>query len=104
MDGPGSLPVHGPQAVGARVATTDDDDVFASSGEWAGGHRILGIDGPVGQRQEIHGLVDTGQLPSGYRKFAPHRGSRRDHDGVVRIADLGCRQGSGTGPNTDGGA
>ena len=72
----------GAQAVGSRVATTDDDHVLAGNVDRRL-HRVTQLH--VGrQRQVLHRLVDAGQLAAGHRQVAPGGCAARQHERVVR--------------------
>ena len=46
--------------------------------------RVGRLDGPVGQGQELHGLVDAGQLSARDGQVARHGGADRNYDRVMR--------------------
>ena len=51
--------------------------------------RVVGVDRPVGQRQELHGLVDARQLPARDRQVPGHGRADRQHHGVMPGPDVG---------------
>src|SRR5262249_6741061 len=79
MDGPGTLTVHRAQAVGAGIATADDDDALAlRRNELCLGDRVA-LAAPVLERQVLHGEVDAAELAAGYRQIArPARAASQD--------------------------
>ena len=80
----------GAEAVGAGVSATDDDDVLVGRDDLVGavgGGRRAERD-PVGLRQELHGLVDPGELAAGHRQLPAHGGADREHHRVVAVAQL----------------
>ena len=87
----GALAVRGADAVGAGVAAADDDDVACPSAViWSGD--LLAERGPVGRRQELHGLQWT--PPSsrpGHRQVARHGRADGEDDRVVAVAQLAAR-------------
>ena len=93
MDRYRPLPVHRSEAVGSGVAAADDHHVLALGRDGARRDRVLGPHRPVGERQEIHGLMDACQLPAGDRQVPGHRGAGRHDDGVVAGAQFGGRDG-----------
>ena len=73
--------MDGAEAVGARVAAADDDDVLALGGDR---RRIdVALLHPVGPGQELHRLVDAGKLPARDRQVPPGRGAGGEDDGVM---------------------
>ncbi len=77
MDRLRTLAVGRAEAVGAGVATTDDDDVLALSGER--GFIEVALLHLVGGRQELHGLVDAFELAPWNRQVSPLRGAACQH-------------------------
>ena len=78
----GALAERRADAVGARVAAADDDDVLAGRPRWAALDRVAG-DAAVLLREEVHGEVHAGELAR--RARARSRGARAptaEHDGV----------------------
>ena len=81
-----ALPVGGAEAVGAGVASADDDDPLALGGD---GRRVeVALLHPVAPGQELHGLMDPAVLTSRDRKIAPRGGAPGEHDGVELLAQL----------------
>ncbi|SIN44166.1 Uncharacterised protein [Mycobacteroides abscessus subsp. abscessus] len=78
-----TLPVGGAQAVGAGVATTDDDDALALRRDrrlTICVHNIIAELHLIGPGQVLHGLVDALELAAGNRQVTPGgRSAREDH-------------------------
>ncbi len=94
-----ALPQHRAQAVGAGVAAADDHHLPPLGAERRPGP--VALLHPVGQRQELHRLVDAGQLAPGHRQLAGHSGADGDHHRVIAGPQVGGVQ---VGADRDAGA
>jgi hypothetical protein len=80
--GSGALADRRPHAVGARIPTTDDDDVLAGGQDLgAGGDAVPGI-APVRLAQEVHGQLDAAGLAARDGQVAGERRAAGQHDRV----------------------
>ena len=81
-----ALAVGGAEAVRARVAAADDDDVFALGRD----RRALQVAflHAVGRYEVVHGEVDAGQVATLDRQVAAERGTAGQEHRVVRRAEL----------------
>src|SRR5581483_6226933 len=87
----GTLPVHGAQAVGAGVATADDDHLLALGGDRrfaVGPEDVVTFLHAVRPRQELHRLVDAVELAARDRQVPPRGRAAGQHDGVEIGAQL----------------
>ncbi len=65
-----AVPVDGAQAVGAGVASADDDDTLVLGEELGVVRYLVAGDAAVLQGQEVHREVDALQVPTGDRQVA----------------------------------
>ncbi len=72
-----------PDAVGARVAAANDDDMLARGEDRLIGRQRLPGDAPVLLRQKIHGEMNAAQFASRNGKIAGLLGAAGQNDGVV---------------------
>ncbi len=75
-------------AVGAGVATADDDDVLALRRDLA--LDVLPERDAVGRREEVHRLHHAVELAARHGQVARHGGPDRDDDGVEPLAQVGA--------------
>src|SRR4051812_23183060 len=77
-----TLTVNRAEAIGAGVAAADDDHPLAMDVD---GRRVdVAFLHPVGQRQVLHRLMNSGQLSPRDRQIARRSGTAGQHDRVVR--------------------
>ena len=82
------LSMDGTQAIGAGVATADDDDMFAASRDERG---VVDRDAghpPILGGQELHGKMDPIELASLDRQVARLRRASTEADGVELVEQL----------------
>ena len=84
-----ALAVRGTEAVGARIAAADDDDVTAVHVD----RGVLDVAElhPVGGRQVFHRLMDAREFPAGHRQIAPLGRAAGHHHRIARSPQLGDR-------------
>src|SRR6266705_2505689 len=75
-----AVAVRGSDAVRARVASADHDDMFVGRPEVL--HALVSRDAPVLQRQELHREIHAVELAPGQRQVARLLGSAGEHDCV----------------------
>src|SRR2546428_487842 len=82
VDGERALAVHGAEAVGARVASADDDDALAlGRDEFLVGDQVT-LAALVLERQVFHREVDAPKLAPGHRQVSRPAGTARPDDRV----------------------
>ena len=71
------------EAVSARVATSDDDDMFAGSDNIVGGIESIAFAAPILLRQEFHREMNPFEPAPGNVQVAWVFRSARENDGVI---------------------
>ena len=74
--------MHGAQAVGAGIATSDNDDPLPFRTDEIGISNAIALDALVRERQVLHRKVNALELATRHWKIARQSGAAREHNRV----------------------
>src|SRR6266545_4635697 len=86
-DGARALTVGGAEAVGAGVASADDDDALVPGGDEVALRHHVALGAMILERQVVHGEMDAVEIPARDGQVARPLGAPGEDDGVELLAE-----------------